>query len=408
MAPEQVRGEEVDVRADVYALGAVLFEILTLERLHTGDASVIASSTLKGADARASRYAVDGPVPPELEELCVRATAMSPNARPSAKEMHDRVQEFLDGQRDLEERQRQSRVHYTRALEANKGARRAGREAAAREETLRELSRAIALDESNEEARALLHELVAGPRSDDDEAVAEAMKVSAEAMRRLLSRMAIGLFAAWIVLSSGAFVLGVRKWADVGVLLGLVVVCSVLLVAYMKKQTGVRAWAVLLSAELAAAATALTSGAFVLPAPILSCIGVAFTLGATNAKFVDRNDPLLRALPYAVPLTGAVTSLVTVWLNLRGIAFAPIRFTGEAVVLTAGTIAFPDVYTPTLLTIINTALIVGPTILVSRGRALASRLERRTLAEVANLRPLVPGASSSLREIVTKDDERQD
>src|SRR6185436_19778614 len=47
-APEQWRGEELDARADVYSLGALLFEMLTARRLIPGegvDALVRAAGT---------------------------------------------------------------------------------------------------------------------------------------------------------------------------------------------------------------------------------------------------------------------------------------------------------------------------------------------------------------------------
>ncbi len=87
MAPEQARGEEVDARTDVFALGIVLWEMLTGGRLFEGDSDV--------AVLRAVRESVIAPparlnpdVPEALDEVVSMALERHPEARfQSAGEM---------------------------------------------------------------------------------------------------------------------------------------------------------------------------------------------------------------------------------------------------------------------------------------------------------------------------------
>lgn len=148
MAPEQVDGAaHVNSRADVYSLGAILFELLCLEPLHarTTVAGKL-SSTLEGADARASIRAPQRDVPPELEDICVKATALEPAQRfQSVGELIEAIEHFLDGDRDLEHRRRLAAEHAIAAAAAAQEALAESVEPTeSRRKALREVARALA------------------------------------------------------------------------------------------------------------------------------------------------------------------------------------------------------------------------------------------------------------------------
>jgi hypothetical protein len=73
MAPEQARGEPLDGRCDVYALGMVLYELLTGQRPFKGDASSIMQHVL-ATDPPLPR-SVKRSIPRDLEAICVKALA---------------------------------------------------------------------------------------------------------------------------------------------------------------------------------------------------------------------------------------------------------------------------------------------------------------------------------------------
>ena len=69
MAPEQVRGQAVDHRADIFAFGTVLYEMLTGERAFAGDSAVETMTAILKADPLeqpVAAAAISGPIEPML------------------------------------------------------------------------------------------------------------------------------------------------------------------------------------------------------------------------------------------------------------------------------------------------------------------------------------------------------
>lgn len=87
LAPEQLRGGQVDERCDVYALGVVLYEVLTGRKAFSGvSLTGITEAVLQGNPVPA--HALVPGLPPELSQIATRAMARDPAQRfPSAREM---------------------------------------------------------------------------------------------------------------------------------------------------------------------------------------------------------------------------------------------------------------------------------------------------------------------------------
>jgi serine/threonine-protein kinase len=97
MAPEQVRGEMVDHRSDLYSVGAIMFELLTGRLPFAGKTvmEVLMAQATDGVPTFAS-IGVVGRVPPAVEEVVRSALALNPDERPqSARELFQRYEAAL-------------------------------------------------------------------------------------------------------------------------------------------------------------------------------------------------------------------------------------------------------------------------------------------------------------------------
>ncbi len=106
MAPEQIEGGVADQRSDVFAFGALLYEMVTARRAFTGATTASLMAAILRADAP-SLAAAPWPAPLALDRLVRTCLAKDPGARFST--MHDVAVGLRGIVDDLEESARQTR-----------------------------------------------------------------------------------------------------------------------------------------------------------------------------------------------------------------------------------------------------------------------------------------------------------
>ncbi len=207
MAPEQIKGGEVSPAADIYALGAILFEILAGQALHPRGEAALGTTLTQPQEAPAMR-AAERTIPPELDGVCFDALAEDPAARPTARELADRIQAYLDGDRDIERRRALSAAQLESARQAlGEG----GPEAHA--SAMRRAGRALALDPDSDDAAALVGKLMLEPPEELPADLVDSLGRAAGAGNRGRAKKALISYAGVLALNLVLLpILDVKDW----------------------------------------------------------------------------------------------------------------------------------------------------------------------------------------------------
>jgi serine/threonine-protein kinase len=384
MSPERLdKRAPVNERADVYSLGAILFEILALEPLHRAGrtAKTLDASTLKGTDARPSARAPHFNVPLELDAICEKATALSPDDRfASCRELYESLSRFLDGDRDLERRREASAELSSQARSAlATGSHRT--DASAREDAIVQLGRALALDPSNTSAAdALLGLLTAPPDVLPAEAEAEylAEERSLESVRSRTGGIAYTLWV--VVLLPFGFWSGVRSWPRLIVTTAAFLAVGAALLAAARKPSPdgqTRPYLVTLAA-LAVVSTCTIFGPLVcLPGmAAVTCLG--FSIASARAS---------RALPFVLCVLAMLVPLV---LEIAGVIPPSYRFEDGMMCIAPDAVVLQRAPTYVLFLAVNVVLVA---VCAYFGLALGDALgiaHRRLHLQSWQLRQLIP------------------
>jgi eukaryotic-like serine/threonine-protein kinase len=384
MAPEQVLGhvDEIDARTDVYALGAIFFELLALSPLHRGRSDwALMKSVLKGVDARPSLRAPERGIAPELDAICTRATARSKEVRfATARELHDAVEHFLAGDRDLARRRELASSHAATAARAAETALGDAATMEARTMAIREVGRALALDPTSALAMTTMARLLAHPpREVPPEVEARRARDAAEIHRKAL-RAAAYAAASWYLFIPLAAQMGMRLgW--VPFLLGngaWAVLTAILFRQSREGQVSRHFTMTICVAMLAVASSSMLLGPFI----VQPAVATVVTMGALVV--------LERKYHARVVAFGVLSILLPALLQIAGVLPRSYSFENGTMRVHPILLNLPE--TPTLLLLgaaSVSSVLVGASIALYF-RRLLDAAERRLAVQSWQLRQLAP------------------
>lgn len=391
MAPEQYlsSGSRPDERSDVYSLGAILYEILSLKPFRAGkDRAEVVKIVWRETWKPVERPSPEG-LSPELDAVWRRATAMKPRDRfQSARELNDALVGQLDAERDMQRRREEALSHAASAAMEVASLKESPADAEERRRrALKSLGMALAVDPSQSEGLSQLVQSLLEEPGDDEPDVKHA--VASEERKHITSSTgtSASFFALWFAfLVLGSFLLGVRSRTAM-TLSGALVLA---LIGYnfwvWRSEKGPRRH-MLAMMPLVFLAVGITSSVFG-PLVLVPSLATAMFAGFTITL---RFEPRARILGMILS-TGAV--VVPALLEATGLLSPSYVFEDGKITILPRMVDFPVHATPALMLATGIAVVIMGNLLTLQSVTALSASQRSALTQAVRLRHLLPVRAS--------------
>ena len=377
MAPEQILKKPLDQRCDVYALGAILFEVLAHRPMLEGNQDERRALAVGEARDRPPSSVAADPVPPELDAIVIGATRKDPTQRiQSARELANLVEQYLDGDRDREIQRARAARHLTTAAPLVDALETATTED--RERALLQVNSALALDPGNELALELMRKILTHVPATMPPEVEAAQLAAEEQNWASVSRTMSLRMANWMALVPLAWAMG-----PLSVPFAVSVVASVVL-------TFAVAWLLGRRPRLSQAGISM-----VLAISALPLIGASFIFGSfvlvpalASTGMVLAASHLRSRARAPVILIGVLVVLAPFGLSELGLIAPSYAFTGDEVHILPRLLHFPPVASKLLLVAATITTLMVPSLLAGQLKDRLALAERRLLLTAWHLQRL--------------------